>query len=87
MLVKCKGCQGSSGKMTLITRYFPSQEKRIITCPGCGGDGMLDIPDPNALCARCIGTGIIQVPDAGIFDETGGHTEQCPVCGGGGYAR
>jgi DnaJ-class molecular chaperone len=87
MLVKCRGCQGTPGKMTLIARYSPRQENRVITCPGCGGDGAVDIPDPNMLCAQCDGRGTIHVKPAGIMDQSGGHTEHCPSCGGSGYAR
>jgi DnaJ-class molecular chaperone len=87
MLVKCRGCQGSPGKMTLIAHYFPRQENNIITCPGCGGDGMVNVPDPNKFCVRCAGSGKIEVKRLGTMDQSGGHTEHCPVCGGNGYAH
>ena len=86
MLVNCKGCQGS-GTMTLVTRFMPTTNHQTIQCPGCGGDGKVNVPDPNALCARCTGAGIITVqPLPGGFDMSGGHTESCPGCGGSGYA-
>jgi DnaJ-class molecular chaperone len=62
-MVKCGRCSGS-GKAS-----FES------ICKGCGGDGVVQVPDPATKCGRCSGSGKASFEDV------------CKGCSGSGWAK
>ena len=62
-MVKCGRCKGTG-------KAFSEN-----VCKGCGGDGVVQVPDPPTQCGRCKGTGK-------AFAEN-----ICVGCGGSGWAK
>lgn len=75
-IVDCRRCNGTGRS----TDRDPAG-KLNTWCAGCGGDGHVNVADPNAKCARCHGAGRSSDPN-----PTNNASNWCVGCKGTGYA-
>jgi DnaJ-class molecular chaperone len=80
-MVQCGRCKGS-GKVPNLSIGAPPGATQM--CPGCNGDGNVNVNTPATHCGQCRGSGF--VPNTSIGAPPGA-TQTCPGCGGSGWAR
>ena len=73
-VVKCAYCNG-------FGRVYPDGKKENVRpCPGCGGQGSVNVGFPVTKCNWCSGNG-------NVYDKKKKIYEPCPACKGCGYVR